>query len=333
MIKQKLVVYGLGKMGYKIIKSISDNEYIDIVAVSDKISFPKFECGNREYAYCERDYLNQIDFDYLLITSSKYYSDIKNDIMAYLPNKEQRIISLKDLNRILVNQENFDYECNVCGSKVFNWIESGEDYELFHKKTVVGAGIRKSLCPVCLCGDRLRYEYEVLKTHTDIFESTGRILHFASEKQFEEMFRKSSAEYITADICEGRGDVIEDITALSFEDETFDWIIFNHVLEHVDEKKALYEVLRCLKHGGKAIITVPICWDVITVEDDSVISEEDRIKWFGQSDHLRLYGSDTKKRIEKAGFVVTCYKNDNDSETASKHAWFVNDAVFVCEKI
>ena len=50
-----------------------------------------------------------------------------------------------------------------------------------------------------------------------------------------------------------------DITNILYEDNTFDSIWCNHVLEHVvDDQKAMRELLRVPKPGGWAILQVPI---------------------------------------------------------------------------
>ena len=65
--------------------------------------------------------------------------------------------------------------------------------------------------------------------------------------------------YITADIEAGRADRVEDITHISFPDKYFDYIIYNHVLEHIkDEKAAFMELKRCIKTDGKVVFSVPI---------------------------------------------------------------------------
>lgn len=50
----------------------------------------------------------------------------------------------------------------------------------------------------------------------------------------------------------------EDSTRLTFADESFDCLVSLDVLEHVpDYEKALQEFARCLKPGGKLVLTVP----------------------------------------------------------------------------
>ena len=104
---------------------------------------------------------------------------------------------------------------------------------------------------------------------------------------------------------------------MNFEKESFDLVICNHVLEHIDDDiKALNEIFRVLKSGGVAILQVPINFKRNeTFEDQSIISKKDREKYFGQYDHVREYGLDFKKRVEKAGFEVEMvYYTENFSE-------------------
>lgn len=103
----------------------------------------------------------------------------------------------------------------------------------------------------------------------------------------------------------------EDITALSFEDESFDFIYCSNVLEHVpDDLAAMGELNRVLCRGGVAVIQVPIRGEV-TFEDPSVTDEEERTRLFGQEDHVRYYGRDIAGRLQSAGFEVEqFYMND-----------------------
>jgi ubiquinone/menaquinone biosynthesis C-methylase UbiE len=95
-----------------------------------------------------------------------------------------------------------------------------------------------------------------------------------------------------------------DLTALTYENDFFDLIICNHVLEHIpDDKKAISEMYRALKKGGKAVITVPIDENLEkTYEDSNITSPADRLKHFGQWDHVRSYAKDIKQRFENEGF-------------------------------
>ena len=114
--------------------------------------------------------------------------------------------------------------------------------------------------------------------------------------------------YLTADLYDSNAMVKMDITDIHYSDESFDIIICSHVLEHVeDDKKALKELFRVLKKNGWAIILVPITSDK-TFEDLTIKTEEDRLKVFGQKDHVRRYGPDYIERLYEAGFFVKITK-------------------------
>ena len=95
-----------------------------------------------------------------------------------------------------------------------------------------------------------------------------------------------------------------DITGIEYPDESFDVIYCSHVLEHVpDDRKAMREFHRVLKRDGWAILLVPINADA-TYEDASIVEPQDRLREFGQEDHVRIYGPDYVDRLTEAGFWV-----------------------------
>ena len=110
----------------------------------------------------------------------------------------------------------------------------------------------------------------IMKNFTEIFSGNADgILHFAPESTISNKLKKKYGEqYISADIMEGRADVVADITKLQFDNEQFEYIIYNHVMEHVYEEKKAFEVglafsFRGLihdhhdkEHGGRWVGTV-----------------------------------------------------------------------------
>jgi hypothetical protein len=58
---------------------------------------------------------------------------------------------------------------------------------------------------------------------------------------------------------------------------------------------------RVIKKDGKIIVMIPIEKDLeMTYEDKSIVSPKERLKHFGQSDHVRLYGMDFAERVEQS---------------------------------
>lgn len=127
--------------------------------------------------------------------------------------------------------------------------------------------------------------------------SVSNILHFAPEVELEKIFRARYENYLTADLF-FEADIKINIENIDLEDVSFDIIIANHVLEHVDDGKAAKELARILKERGVLVCQMPIVegWKE-TYENVSATSERDRLIHHGQSDHLRLCGADFRKRI------------------------------------
>ena len=112
-------------------------------------------------------------------------------------------------------------------------------------------------------------------------------------------------DYTTADLDSPIADIHLDVTNINLPDNTYDVVICNHVLEHVDNvDKAFSEIKRILKLGGWAILMVPINPNVDTFEDSSVTDPKERERLFGQYDHVRQFGRDYADILQKAGFTV-----------------------------
>jgi len=87
-----------------------------------------------------------------------------------------------------------------------------------------------------------------------------RLLHIAPEKNLQKALKAfSKIKYISGDLNPLVADRKIDITNINFENDYFDFIICNHVLEHVkDDRKAMCELFRVLKTEGFAILQVSI---------------------------------------------------------------------------
>lgn len=224
--------------------------------------------------------------------------------------------------------------CIICSHKAGKFLSAGELGEIFRKHHIIGGGLRDNCtCIYCGSGDRERWQYYVLKNHTDILTSTCTVLHFAAESSNSKLIRSNrNCKYITADITPGRGDYAVDMTDMKiFGDKMFDYIIANHVLEHIqNESAAISELKRVLKDDGTIILSFPVCTDMLTYEDDSVTTEEGRWNAFGQGDHVRLYGTDYKERLEGYALnVKVCSPQDEFSMDESDKYGFIYDDVSI----
>lgn len=156
-------------------------------------------------------------------------------------------------------------------------------------------------------------------------------MHFAPEPFLTKVLRKGSRSYKSADYAPGLADIVLNIEKIDFPDGSFDFVVANHVLEHVDDRVALLEIHRILRHQGLFIVSVPIVggW-AKTYENPAITSPYDRELHFGQNDHLRYYGRDFIERLQAAGFTVdefTC-----DGQDTAKYGLLRGDSVFICSK-
>lgn len=164
-----------------------------------------------------------------------------------------------------------------------------------------------ALCPNCLSLERHRAIWLYLREKTPFFSQRLRVLHVAPEACFMKAFeRQHGDDYITADIESPLAKVKMDIHAIPFGQDSFDVVLCNHVLEHVDDDLiAMKEIHRVLKPGGFAILLVPFFNPVPdkTFGDPAVTDPRERERMFGQDDHVRKFGKDYPDRIASVGFM------------------------------
>jgi predicted SAM-dependent methyltransferase len=161
-------------------------------------------------------------------------------------------------------------------------------------------------CIWCGALERHRLVWLYFKKMTDLFDGRPKsVLHIAPERMFENLLKHQfNSGYFTADLSDSKAMVRMDITHVDYAEETFDVIYCSHVLEHVsNDRRAIHELHRILKSDGWAVLLIPITADR-TFEDPSVTKPSERLKLFGQEDHVRRYGPDFVERLNEAGFKV-----------------------------
>lgn len=216
-------------------------------------------------------------------------------------------------------------ECPICYGKFRKFLPYGNK------------GADNRLCPKCLSLERHRLLWLYFKNKTNFFEADLKVLHVAPEQSFIKRFKKlKNLKYTTGDIESPLADVKMDIKDIPFTENTFDVLICNHVMEHIDdEPKALHEILRVLKPNGWAILQVPINPALeVTYEDPTITSPKEREKHFGQYDHVRFHGLDYPTRLEKAGFKVIQekYVNEFDDNLISRYRLPKDEIIYLSVK-
>lgn len=187
--------------------------------------------------------------------------------------------------------------CPVCERSYRKFLSYGT--KVSHRENV--------LCPYDLTLERHRLMWLYLKQETDFFDQPKELLHVAPEQCFHPLFKKQeNLTYVTADLESPLADLHFDLHHIPLDDNRFDVIFCNHVMEHVeDAHQCLCELYRVMKPGGWGIMQVPQDFSrEITYEDPSITSPEEREKHFWQKDHLRLFGKDYPDWLRRAGFEV-----------------------------
>jgi SAM-dependent methyltransferase len=249
-------------------------------------------------------------------------------VIRSIPRKYLQLISPLALKILSLFYFGNKVQCPVCNSKFSRFVPYGR-----------GESARENaLCPHCQALERHRLIWLYLKEKTNFFEAELKVLHIAPESCFIHRFENmKNLDYITADIESPLAKIKMDIHEIPFQEDTFDVAFCNHVMEHVENDiKAMSEIHRVLKPQGWAIIQVPFMKEGLatTYEDASILTEAERFKAFGQEDHLRMYGTDYGRRLEKGGFDVQedDFVKQITPEKVLRYALPQNEIIYVCKK-
>lgn len=162
-----------------------------------------------------------------------------------------------------------------------------------------------ALCPQCGSLERHRLFALAVKAGFAVFRDKD-VLHFAAETSVTTLVKASKPRrYDRSSYPDSSADLRLNIEAIELPDSSYDCIICFHVLEHVDDRKALPELYRLLRPGGDLLVQVPLVegWDK-TYENEGVTSARDRTSHFGRFDHVRYYGRDFRNRLTETGFQL-----------------------------
>ncbi len=212
-------------------------------------------------------------------------------------------------------------ECAICGNH-------------YSKFVVLKNGV-DTLCINCGSLPRNRLLWLYMNNELNITHTHYSLLHFSPAKSIKRKINElKNIEYTTTDYEKGE-DKQYDITAINDADNRYDLIICYHVFEHIlEDSKAMKELCRVLKSGGKALLQVPLK-EGDTYEDISVTSPTERLKHFGQDDHVRIYGKNNfEERLSNAGFSVKAfsYATTFSDEIIDRNGLNKQELIFICSK-
>lgn len=161
------------------------------------------------------------------------------------------------------------------------------------------------LCPVCRALPRHRMLALWFEKHIEYLRKAD-ILYFAPGRSERMWLKRNHVFCKTADLYDKAVDLKLDIQATGLPDGSYDVIVCNHVLEHVDDfRKALKEMYRILRPGGSFICSFPMDPTIELLDEDPAIqTKEERVRRFGQNDHLRVFGMKADRFLTEAGFEV-----------------------------
>ena len=162
-------------------------------------------------------------------------------------------------------------------------------------------------CPGCGSLERHRLVWLWLQRSTDLLRTPHRVLVVAPEAFLQEALRsRPHLDYLSVDLDSPLAMRRMDLTRLDLPDQSFDVVFCSHVLEHIpDDRVAMRELRRVLRPGGWALLQTPVDLErAVSDEDPAVTLPAERLRRFGQADHVRIYGRDFFDRLRAAGWEI-----------------------------
>lgn len=217
------------------------------------------------------------------------YKIVKSITKSIIPKQIIRKYKAPLRNVVYFFYKGNKYACNLCNAKL---------------KTFLKLPNKDLLCPSCGSLPRTRRLYEIIKDKALL---RGAVLHFSPPLSLHKKINQHpNIQYISSDYeDEFNANVKYDITKIPVKNEQFDLFIAYHVLEHIEaDTTAMKELFRITKKRGFGLIQTPFKEGEI-YEDSNIKSSADRLKHFGQRDHVRIYSvNGLRKRLETVGFKV-----------------------------
>lgn len=216
---------------------------------------------------------------------------------------------------LLQDKEGKRKTCNCCEEKVY-YTRLSDFYCGERIKDNVKEHIPETLnkeeylCPCCMASDRDRLIVAFLKQLglEDVIDGE-KFLQIAPSPAIEHWINANcpGIVYHSTDLFLDHVTFKSDVQNMSMiEDESYDYFVCSHVLEHVeDDKRAMRELHRILKKDGMGIFLEPIYLDIENIDEEWELPEEENWKRLGQGNYCRSYAKqELIERLEEAGFRV-----------------------------
>ena len=234
----------------------------------------------------------------------------------------------------LINKMGRRKQCYICGRKFSHFLKYGNGFaglsEFLRRVSFTGSNLDNFGCPYCHSTDRERHlfiYFDKLDFWKYIPDST--ILHIAPEPHLaKKIMSLQPGKYIRGDLMPADEHELRiDITEATFEDNMFDVLICNHVLEHVaNYRKAFAEIFRLIKPGGRAILQTPYSELLArNLEDDGINSDKSRDYFYGQRDHMRLFGRQQfLAELQATGFILQIIRSSEIIDNYKSQLFGIN---------
>lgn len=223
--KKKVIIYGLG-IGYTRIRDYIMNQ-CDVVGYSDRNGDRREILGEEKNKFILPEHLTDAEFDFICITSKKYFQEIKNRL--------QEIIGKQNRDKIVSVYEIFG---DFRNEEVRNQWVADQISKIPEGKILLDAGAgEEKYRPFCAHLKYIAQDFgEFVPGETSVGLSQDILWDYTGIN-------------ITCDIVD-----------MPLEDEAVDAVLCTEVFEHLKNPMlALKEFSRILKPGGTLILTAPVC--------------------------------------------------------------------------
>lgn len=239
------------------------------------------------------------------------YTVFKKAIKAILPQNFMYKYEMRFRGIYYLFFRGDKYCCNICNRGLRKFIQVHDS---------------DKLCPRCGSLARNRRLYDVLQK--GYLKKNNIVVDFSPSRNLYRVLKENeNIKYISTDFAgEFLSDQHYDINNIDLPDQSIDLIICYHILEHIDDDgRAISELHRILKIDGTCIIQTPFKEGDI-YEDPLIQSSEERLKHFGQTDHVRIYSvQGLKNRLSLSGFhvEVRAFIEPSDNKSGFKEKEYI----------